>query len=82
MDAADFDFEAIRQRYHFKSVGHSFRPTEFEAAVALPQLSTLKDDIQRRVDNAKTLTYGLKLVLNRLSTGYSFPSPHTTEATH
>ncbi|MCP4083149.1 MAG: DegT/DnrJ/EryC1/StrS aminotransferase family protein [Planctomycetaceae bacterium] len=60
MDETKFDFEAIRQRYHFKSIGHSFRPTEFEAAIALPQLATLKENLKARVDNAKRLTNILK----------------------
>jgi dTDP-4-amino-4,6-dideoxygalactose transaminase len=74
MDATDFDFEAIRQRYHFKSIGHSFRPTELEAAIALPQLATLKTDIQRRVDNAKLLTSGLRPFAERLQLPTSLPT--------
>lgn len=66
IDATEFDFEAIRQRYYFTSIGHSFRPTEFEAAIALPQLETLKANIKARVDNAKTLTAGLKPFRDRL----------------
>ena len=66
MDATDFDFDAIRTRYHFKSIGHSYRATEFEAAIALPQLDTLKANIKARVDNAKILTAGLKPFSDRL----------------
>jgi dTDP-4-amino-4,6-dideoxygalactose transaminase len=66
MDATDFDFEAIRTRYHFKTIGHSFRATELEAAIALPQLETLEANIQQRLDNAKILTTGLKPFANRL----------------
>lgn len=66
MDATEFDFEAIRTRYHFKSIGHSFRATELEAAIALPQLDTLKDNIKSRVDNAKILTAGLKPFSDRV----------------
>ncbi len=66
MDATDFDFEAIRTRYHFRSIGHSFRATELEAAIALPQLDTLKDNIKQRVENAKTLTAGLKPFADKL----------------
>lgn len=66
MDATEFDFEAIRQRYHFKTIGHSFRATEFEAAIALPQLETLSDNIYARVDNAKILSDGLKPFADRL----------------
>jgi dTDP-4-amino-4,6-dideoxygalactose transaminase len=66
MDATEFDFDAIRQRYHFKAIGHSFRATEFEAAIALPQLDALKEIIKARVDNAKTLTAGLKPFADKL----------------
>lgn len=66
MDATEFDFDAIRTRYYFPSIGHSFRATEFEAAIALPQLETLKANIKVRVDNAKTLTAGLKPLADRL----------------
>lgn len=66
MDAMEFDFEEIRQRYHFTSIGHSFRATELEAAIALPQLDTLKENIKARVENAKTLTTGLKPFANKL----------------
>lgn len=66
MDTTGFDFEAIRTRYHFTSIGHSFRATEIEAAIALPQLDTLKANIKVRVANAKTLTAGLKPFADRL----------------
>lgn len=66
MDETEYDFEAIRQRYYFKSIGHSFRPTELEAAIALPQLDTLGDNLKRRVGNAKTLTAGLKPFADKL----------------
>lgn len=66
MDATEFDFEAIRQRYHFKTIGHSFRATELEAAIALPQLETLKTNIKARVENAKILTAGLKPFADKL----------------
>jgi dTDP-4-amino-4,6-dideoxygalactose transaminase len=66
MDATEFDFEEMRRRYHFKAIGHSYRPTEFEAAIALPQLETLEADIKARVDNAKKLTAGLKPFADRL----------------
>lgn len=65
-DESEYDFEVIRRRYHFKTIGHSFRATEFEAAIGLPQLDTLKDNIKARVENAKTLTVGLKPYSGRL----------------
>jgi dTDP-4-amino-4,6-dideoxygalactose transaminase len=66
IDATEFDFEQIRQRYHFTSIGHSFRPTELEAAIAWPQLDDLAANIRRRVDNAKILTAGLSAFADRL----------------
>jgi CDP-6-deoxy-D-xylo-4-hexulose-3-dehydrase len=66
MDATEFDFEKIRKRYHFTSIGHSFRATELEAAIALPQIECLQTNIQKRVDNAKRLTAGLKPFADKL----------------
>lgn len=66
IDATEFDFEEIRRRYYFTSMGHSFRATELEAAIAWPQLDTLKDNIYQRVSNAKKLTAGLKPFADRL----------------
>lgn len=66
MDQTEFDFEEIRGRYHFTSIGHSFRATEFEAAIALPQLDTLEENIQRRVAYAKRLKKGLEPFADRL----------------
>lgn len=66
MDATEFDFEQIRKRYYFTSIGHSFRATEIEAAIALPQIESLQANIQARVDNAKRLTHGLKSFADKL----------------
>jgi CDP-6-deoxy-D-xylo-4-hexulose-3-dehydrase len=60
MDETEYDFDKIRRRYHFTSIGHSFRPSEFEAAIALAQLPVLPDILARRRQNAKMLSEGLK----------------------
>jgi len=66
IDATRFDFEAIKSRYHFTSIGHSFRATELEAAIAIPQLDNITDTIEQRVSNAKHLTNGLKPFSDKL----------------
>jgi len=66
IDATEFDFDEIRKRYHFTSIGHSYRATEFEAALAIPQLESLVDNLQARVANAKILSAGLKPFAGKL----------------
>lgn len=66
MDATEFDFEAIQTRYHFKTIGHSYRATEIEAAIALPQLDDLDQNIIARANNAKRLTAALGQYSDRL----------------
>lgn len=66
MGATEFDFEEIRKRYYFKSIGYNFRATEVQAAIALPQLETLEENLQRRVDNAKILAAGLSKFSDKL----------------
>lgn len=66
MDEIEFDFDAIIHRYYFTSIGHSFRATEVEAAIALPQLEALSANIKARVENAKTLSNGLKPLADKL----------------
>lgn len=51
--------EILARRFRFESVGHSFRVTEFEAALALAQLGGWADMISRRYANAAHLTDGL-----------------------
>jgi len=74
IDQPNFDFDEIRARYHFVSIGHSFRATEVEAAIALPQLDTLEENIKRRVDYAKRLSDGLKSFVNKLQLPVSLPN--------
>ncbi|KKN30245.1 hypothetical protein LCGC14_0835950 [marine sediment metagenome] len=77
IDVMTFDFEAIKSRYHFTSIGHSFRATELEAAIALPQLDTLKSDVRRRVTRAKRLSDGLKTFADKLQLPFCPPHNRT-----
>lgn len=52
----------IDRKFLFDSVGHSFRITEFEAAVALSQLDTHKEMIRLRRKNGKHYTASLGLI--------------------
>lgn len=52
--------EVISKRFAFDGVGHSFRITEFEAAVALGQLDDWEKMIRARQQNAAYLTKGLR----------------------
>lgn len=52
--------EVIKRRFNFTSAGHSFRATEFEAALGLAQLQTLEETIRERNFNASYLTRGLR----------------------
>jgi dTDP-4-amino-4,6-dideoxygalactose transaminase len=56
MDENFSPMPAVGRRFKFESLGHSFRITEFEAAIALAQLSTWKEMIRRRRINAQHLT--------------------------
>ena len=52
--------EVIEKRFRFTSIGHSFRATEFEAALGLAQLEEAEKNIKTRQENAKRLTAGLE----------------------
>lgn len=52
----------IGREFKFDSLGHSFRITEFEAAVALAQLDTHKSMINSRQKNGRHYTSSLKLI--------------------
>ena len=56
---ADNIEDIMAKRFKFDSVGHSFRVTELEAAVAMAQLLTWEDMIAKRQANAKYLSAGL-----------------------
>jgi len=47
--------ELIQKRFLYHRVGYSCRGTEFESAVGLPQLKTLKSNVQRRTSIAQRL---------------------------
>lgn len=51
--------EVISRRFRFESVGHSFRITELEAALGIPQLETWPAMIDQRQQNAFYLTEAL-----------------------
>lgn len=51
--------EVISRRFAFESMGHSFRITELEAALALGQLDDWPEMIAARQDNAAYLSEGL-----------------------
>jgi dTDP-4-amino-4,6-dideoxygalactose transaminase len=44
--------EVVQRRFRFESVGHSFRVTELEAAIALAQLDDWREMIAKRQENA------------------------------
>lgn len=52
----------LNRRFQFDRIGHSFRITEFEAAVALAQLDTVDDMLMKRRRNAAHLNAGLTLI--------------------
>lgn len=52
--------EVIARRFHFESIGHSFRITELEAALGLAQLETWREMIAQRQENARYLLRGLE----------------------
>lgn len=58
--------EVVSRRFNFESVGHSFRVTELEAAIALAQLETWEDMIYARRRNASHLTSLLSDLADRI----------------
>lgn len=52
----------IGRRFQFDAMGHSFRITEFEAALGLAQLDTWEEMIKIRRRNGKHYTASLKLI--------------------
>jgi len=78
-DDEKFNEEVVSRRFNFESVGHSFRVTELEAALALAQLESWKPMIAKRRANASHLTN----LLDDISDRIQLPSlrPHT-ESSH
>jgi dTDP-4-amino-4,6-dideoxygalactose transaminase len=66
------------RRFHFDSCGHSFRLTEFEAAVGLAQLEEVDEMLRIRRRNARHLTAGIEHVVN-VHYGDPIQTPHTAE---
>lgn len=61
-----FNPQRIRRDFVFDRVGHSFRITEFEAAMGLAQLETWDEMITQRQHNAAYLYMGLESLIDRL----------------
>ncbi|MCM8788196.1 MAG: DegT/DnrJ/EryC1/StrS family aminotransferase [Candidatus Omnitrophica bacterium] len=53
-------FKVVERRFRFIRLGHSFRATEFEAAIGLAQLEKKEYIVSKRRNNARYLTEGLK----------------------
>ncbi|MFA6318256.1 MAG: DegT/DnrJ/EryC1/StrS family aminotransferase [Elusimicrobiota bacterium] len=51
--------EVVAKRFRFVSMGHSFRCTEFEAALGLAQLEQVRGIMKARQKNARLLSEGL-----------------------
>ena len=51
--------QGMEGRYDYRAVGYNWRMTELQAAVAIPQLASLRDRNRRRAANAACLTEGL-----------------------
>lgn len=51
--------QGMRQRYQYEVPGHNYRMTDLQAAVAIPQLSRMKNIIEKRSANAEVLRAGL-----------------------
>ena len=58
-DTAAARSKIASHRYRFVRLGHSFRITEFEAALGLAQLAEVDSIVKRRQNNAARLTEGL-----------------------
>lgn len=64
--AGDKLHEIVAKRFQFVSVGHSFRATEFEAALGLAQLEEKDKIVKARVAMARRLSAGLREFEDRL----------------
>jgi perosamine synthetase len=51
--------EGMRERYQYERVGHNYRLTDVQAAIAIPQLASLAESNERRRVNAARLDEGL-----------------------
>lgn len=51
--------QGMRARYEYELIGHNYRLTDLQAAIAMPQLARLSDTTSRRRHNATVLSAGL-----------------------
>jgi CDP-6-deoxy-D-xylo-4-hexulose-3-dehydrase len=58
--------EVIEKRFSFVRLGHSFRPTELEAAIGLAELENYQENIRKRRENAAALTRKLGIYSDKL----------------
>lgn len=58
--------EVIARRFNFVRLGHSFRATEFEAALGLGQLDNFAEIVRKRRENAAYFTKHLQSIANFL----------------
>ena len=65
-DDATHSEEVVSRRFNFESIGHSFRVTELEAAIALAQLEVHQEMIDKRRENGFYLTELLEPLDDRL----------------
>lgn len=52
----EYEPSFLSRNFRFSSIGHSFRVTELEAALLLPQLDGIADNIIQRIVNAEKIT--------------------------
>lgn len=71
-------FHVVDRRFKFVSLGHSFRATEFEAALGLAQLEEHRDIVAKRQKVAAMLTKGLKPFEDKLQLPYVPPDREHT----
>ncbi len=71
-------FDLVDRRFKFVSLGHSFRATEFEAALGLAQLEEHEGIVKKRQRVAGLLTKGLKPFEDRLQLPYVPPDREHT----
>ena len=69
-DDDDISFDQLKEiatrRFNFESIGHSFRITELEAAIALAQLEDWESMIEKRGKNAVHLSLKLRHLGDRM----------------
>ena len=51
--------QGMRERYNYVIPGHNYRMTDLQAAIAIPQISKVKQIAEKRASNARRLQEGL-----------------------